>query len=131
MAAPDRIRLTGSLRKRPRKGPLLFARASEDRRLANLRPGVLHPGEALFPPSGEQVLRLGIARTVGVVEEQVSARAHLLTRGMEAVHSGQFRGLEEVDDDEVECGVRETRDLPREVLNRPKPEVDVQQTRSR
>src|SRR3954454_3180434 len=80
MAAPDRIRLTGSLRKGPRKGALLFPGpcgseprsaalisrnpqigneglpgAAEDPGLARLRPLVLHPGERPKAPLRKQI----------------------------------------------------------------------------
>src|SRR5882724_4193641 len=93
MAAPDRIRLIGSLRKGPRKGALLFGgcpefwlqgshksgqsrRAAEDSGLAGLGPLVLDPREPAEAPAREQLERLRVALPIGVVEQQVAAGTH-------------------------------------------------------
>src|SRR3954454_16030330 len=101
MAAPDRIRLTGSLRKRPLKGPLLFAGSSEDRRLAGLGPLVLDPGEAALPPPRQKLERLRIPRPIGIVEQQIPARPHLFHCRLYGVDARDRWGFEEVDDDEI------------------------------
>src|SRR6185437_8473012 len=95
MAAPDRIRLTGSLRRRPRKGPLLFlgrladswpvaghesahSGSAEDPGLARLRPAVLDPDELAEAPAVHELEGLPIPGPVRVVEEQIAAGPHLL-----------------------------------------------------
>src|SRR5262245_24420567 len=101
MAAPDRIRLTDSLRRRPRKGPPLF-RAAEKARFARLRPAVLHSDELPETPGGEQFEGLGVTGAVGVVEEQVAAGAHLAHRRTHAVDPADAGRLKKIEHDQVE-----------------------------
>src|SRR2546421_7356961 len=128
MAAPDRIRLTSSLRKGPGNGALLFARTPEDPGLAGLRPAVLDANEPAKAPSGEQLKGLGIPRPVGVVEQEVTAWPHLLHRRFEAVDPSDRRRLEEVEHDQIEGAVSQRPDLIRKLLDGPQPEVDISQS---
>src|SRR5512144_3099069 len=135
MAAPDRIRLTGSLRKGSGDGALLFARfrpgrPAEDPRLAGLRPLVLYPAEPAEAPSLEQLEGLGVTRPVGGVEQQVAARPQLGMRWADAVDPGHLWRLEEVDDDQVEPTVGQGGGLARKILQRPQAQVDVGQPAS-
>src|SRR3954470_19989301 len=126
MAAQDRIRLTSSLRKGPRKGALLFG-AAEDPGLAGLGPLVLDAVEPPKAPAAEQLEGLRVARPAGVIEQQQSAGSHLLHRGFERVDPRHRRGLEEVDDNQIERIVRQRCDLLRKRLHVPQPEIDVRQ----
>src|SRR5690349_13231275 len=101
MTAPDRIRLTDSLRKRPRMGPLLFG-SPEDPRFTGLGPTVLDPDELLEAPVAEQLESLGIAGTVGVVQEEEPPGRHPLHRRSQNVDARHLRRLEEVHHDELE-----------------------------
>src|SRR3954452_4986329 len=102
MAAPDRIRLTDSLRKRPRKGPLLFG-VAEDARLARLGPAVLDAHELAEAPAGQDLEGLGIAGAIGVVEDQETSRLDSLHSRPQCLPPRHPRELEEVDDHELEA----------------------------
>ncbi len=63
-------------------------------------------------PAGEQLERLGVARPIGVVEQQIAAGPHLPHRRFQRVDPSDRRCLEEVHDDQVERLVRERRRPP-------------------
>src|SRR3954452_6716075 len=124
MAAPDRIRLKDSLRKRPRKGPLLFG-AAEDARRARLGPAVLHSHELAEAPAGQNLEALGIAGTIGVVEDQETSRPHSLHRRRQRLHPRHPGGLEEVDDDELEAAGGQRLQGGGQLLHSSQAKVDV------
>src|SRR3954462_1874 len=107
MAVPDRIRLTDSLRQGPRKGPLLFGRPPEDRRLADLGPPVLDADEAALPPRLEELIRPGVPWAIRVVQKQIAPGLDRFHCGFQAVDPRDGRSLEEVHDHEIERLLRE------------------------
>src|SRR5262245_57511760 len=126
MAAPDRIRLTDSLRRGPRKGALLLPeqdlpylwssgdhqsgrsmRFAEDARLAGLWPAVLDADEPAEAPPCEELERIGVSRAIGVIEQKQPAEFELLQRRFQHVDSRHRRGFQEVDDNKVEPSVRQ------------------------